>query len=235
MKQIGLIVAAISALCLLLALNMSTTVTTQARTFGELKVPSVTVHNIGLMQDKQNYITVSAVFLIIGLAIYFFSPKKELREYNSNNVLLQKKEISEDFAIKNAKKFSLDEKSLSNDEYQIYLVEKYKISKNDVLNKYILHKKLYENLDAVLLAAMEEDRIKNNEQTIASQIESSPKVSNAEEACNLLLSLGYQVTSKKPLSDSTHTAVESYEIVKDGTTHIKYSDEALINFANFVA
>jgi hypothetical protein len=85
MKKIGIVIASISALCLLLALNMSTTVTTEAKTFGDFKVPSMTVNNLGLMQSKQNYINVSAVFLILGVGIFLLAPKndsKKSKKYN---------------------------------------------------------------------------------------------------------------------------------------------------------
>ena len=45
-------------------------------------------------------------------------------------------------------------RNLDNDAYKIYLVEKYKISKNEVLGKYVLTNKLYENLEDVLKAAL---------------------------------------------------------------------------------
>jgi len=121
-----------------------------------------------------------------------------------------------------------------NDAYK-YLIEKYNISKNDVLNKFVFGNKLYENLDAVLLAAMEEDHKKNNIKVVDPVTESIAKINSAEEALNFLVTRGYNVITNKRLNDAAPTAIESYEITKDGITHIKYSDDALINFANLVA
>ena len=45
------------------------------------------------------------------------------------------------------------EKDLNNDMYQLYLVEKYQIKKNDTLNKYVLNDKPYNELKDALEAA----------------------------------------------------------------------------------
>tara|TARA_B100000579_G_C22614359_1_gene748778 strand:- start:161 stop:655 length:495 start_codon:yes stop_codon:yes gene_type:complete len=45
------------------------------------------------------------------------------------------------------------EKDLTNDTYQLYLVEKYQIKKNDTLNKYVLNDKPYSELKDALEAA----------------------------------------------------------------------------------
>ena len=45
------------------------------------------------------------------------------------------------------------EKDLANDSYQLYLVEKYQIKKNDTLNKYVLDDKPYNELKDALEAA----------------------------------------------------------------------------------
>ena len=47
------------------------------------------------------------------------------------------------------------ERSLSNDAYKIFLVKKYDISKNDVLDKFIVMDKLFPTIDAALEAAHE--------------------------------------------------------------------------------
>lgn len=47
----------------------------------------------------------------------------------------------------------LGQKDLSNDAYKIYLVEKFKITKNEVLNKYICNNKLFETVEEALQEA----------------------------------------------------------------------------------
>jgi len=54
-----------------------------------------------------------------------------------------------------------EEKNLHNDSYKLYLVEKYNISRNEVLNKFVLVNKLYQNLDEVLIAAHEKDKVES--------------------------------------------------------------------------
>ncbi|NDE11587.1 MAG: hypothetical protein EBZ95_13660 [Chitinophagia bacterium] len=57
--------------------------------------------------------------------------------------------------------FAHAEKNFHNDSYKLYLVEKYDISKNEVLNKFVLENELYQNLDDVLIAAHEKEKIES--------------------------------------------------------------------------
>jgi hypothetical protein len=66
MKKFGIILTSLGVITLLFTLNMDTTV----ETVGGMKV-----NNIGLMNDKQNYIIVSGILLVIGLLIFLFSTK----------------------------------------------------------------------------------------------------------------------------------------------------------------
>ena len=157
MKSIGLIIASISALCLLLALNMSTTVTTEEKTFGDFTVPSMTVNNLGLMQDKQNYIIVSAVFLILGVGIYLYARKndsKKSMENDESNHKPDKEKNGQD--VKNIQ-INSSERNIDNDAYKIYLLKKYPIEHNAILNKYILMDRLFDTADAALTYASELD------------------------------------------------------------------------------
>lgn len=47
---------------------------------------------------------------------------------------------------------------LSNDAYKLYLVERYKIAKNDVLSKYVCNERLFETVDDALVCANEEEQ-----------------------------------------------------------------------------
>ena len=157
MKSIGLIIASISALCLLLALNMSTTVTTEEKTFGDFTVPSMTVNNLGLMQDKQNYIIVSAVFLILGVGIYLLARKNDSQKFIENDESdhkPNKEKIGQE--VKNLQINSL-ERNIDNDAYKIYLLKKYPIEHNTIINKYILMDRLFDTADDALTYASEFD------------------------------------------------------------------------------
>jgi len=79
MKTIGILL--IVAGCLLggVAYQMDTTVTTGARDFGYgISIPSVTVNNIGLMEERKNKLMIAGVLVIVG-AIFtaLGSAKKE--------------------------------------------------------------------------------------------------------------------------------------------------------------
>ena len=49
------------------------------------------------------------------------------------------------------------EKSLDNDSYQLFLVKKFNIEKNDVLNKFVLNNKTYASLEEALKIAKDLD------------------------------------------------------------------------------
>lgn len=161
-----MIVSVVSALCLLLALNMSTTITTESRNIGSIRVPSMTVNNIGLMQDKQNYIITSAVFLIIGVGLYLFALKHGESKHTEEKPLQRQSEYDKRNFVKydndrvpNETKFEGD-KVLINDAYKLYLVNKFKVTKNDVFNKYVYQEKLFESLDELLIILDNEENKK---------------------------------------------------------------------------
>ena len=161
-----MIVSVVSALCLLLALNMSTTITTESRNIGSIRVPSMTVNNIGLMQDKQNYIITSAVFLIIGVGLYLFALKHGESKHIEEKPLQRQSEYDKRNFVKydndrvpNETKFEGD-KVLINDAYKLYLVNKFKVTKNDVFNKYVYQEKLFESLDELLIILDNEENKK---------------------------------------------------------------------------
>ncbi len=161
-----MIVSVVSALCLLLALNMSTTITTESRNIGSIRVPSMTVNNIGLMQDKQNYIITSAVFLIIGVGLYLFALKHGESKHIEEKPLQRQFEYDKRNFVKydndrvpNEIKFEGD-KVLTNDAYKLYLVNKFKVTKNDVFNKYVYQEKLFESLDELLIILDNEENKK---------------------------------------------------------------------------
>lgn len=200
MKSIGLIIASISALCLLLALNMSTTVTTGERTFGNFTVPSMTVNNLGLMQDKQNYIIVSAVFLILGVGIFLIAPKndsKESMKHDESDHIPNEEKIGQ--YVKNTQ-INSSERNIDNDAYKLYLIEKYKIVKNEVLNQFVLNSKIYETIGDVLNTAhnielqesMEaEEKLRMSSEKIAKNI--SVLSDQAKSYLEVILRNGYKL------------------------------------------
>jgi hypothetical protein len=96
------------------------------------------VNNLGLMQDKQNFIIFSSVVLLIGVFLY-------LKDYSNKNINFVEPVINESqIASYEA------EKDLDSDAYKIFLVAKYKVRKNEVLGKYEFNNQLFDNVDFAL-------------------------------------------------------------------------------------
>jgi len=66
-KNIGLFITVVGVVFLVLSLNMNTSVLSQ---YG------MAVNNIGLMNEKQNYIIVSCFVILIGILISLFSRER---------------------------------------------------------------------------------------------------------------------------------------------------------------
>ncbi len=76
MKGWGLTLAITGVICGLLALNMDTSVETGGETFGSgsysVTVPRGRVNNLGLMDQRRNYLGVSGVAILAGVLLYGF-------------------------------------------------------------------------------------------------------------------------------------------------------------------
>ena len=223
MKSIGMIVGAISALCLLITLNMSTSY-------------DGVFNNLHLMQDKQNYVTVSSLGVLVGLALFFFSEKKFINESEKGTVVNHHSNF--ELSKKTIHRFEESEKNLENDAFKLYLVEKYKISKNEVLNKFVLENKLYENLAEVLNAAMILEVAKdiynnrfNNSGYLKNNLKNS--LNTADAALKFLEGKGYIISVEKNKSSNGKFS-NKYLLNSNGTISVKYSDEELVNYVNSV-
>lgn len=71
MKQVGLIIIVLGLLGLCFSYSMNTTVTTESKSLGYgIEVPSMTVNNIGLIEDRRNAMLVSGIATIIGVILF---------------------------------------------------------------------------------------------------------------------------------------------------------------------
>ncbi|TSK04462.1 MAG: hypothetical protein FPO08_19275 [Geobacter sp.] len=71
MKNIGIVLIVLGAFFLFRYYHMDTTVTTEGKDFGYgIIVPSVTVNNIGLMDDRRNGMTMSGIAIIVGVILF---------------------------------------------------------------------------------------------------------------------------------------------------------------------
>jgi len=85
----------------------------------------------------------------IGLALTFGGG---YLRYQSKQAVTVEKTVEDNHLDKNLYKFN-GEKNLNDESYQLYLVEKYEIKKNDTLAKYVLKNKPYSDLQEALKIA----------------------------------------------------------------------------------
>ena len=238
MKIIGIIVSLVSTICLLIALNMSTAVTTRSSGFGDFRIPSMTVNNLGLMQDKQNYIITSAVFLIIGVGLYLFALKNgESKHIGEKPLQSQSDYDKRDFTkyntvrAPNETRFSGD-KELTNDAYKIYLVNKFKVTKNDVFGKYVYQEKLFDSLDELLIILNTEENNKYQSSVNTTNLKSTHLLQQSSNNTstftlkNKLIGLGYIVNES-----TTSDGKTKYEVKKGTTVEYFYSAEEFAFYA----
>ncbi len=78
MKNIGILLIVVGAFFLFRYYNMDTTVTTEGKDFGYgITIPSVTVNNIGLMEDRRNGMTMSGIAIIAGVILFVAGTMQE--------------------------------------------------------------------------------------------------------------------------------------------------------------
>ncbi len=78
MKNIGIVLIALGAFFLFRYYHMDTTVTTEAKDFGYgITVPSVTVNNLGLMEERRNGMTMSGIAILIGVILFVAGTMQE--------------------------------------------------------------------------------------------------------------------------------------------------------------
>ena len=134
MKQIGILALIIGAVIALIALSMDTSVSTG---YGR-------VHNQGLMAAQSNYLILGVAIAIIGAIIAGFG-------YRTASRIDSKPSYATLGAFQ-------QERDLTSGAYQLYLVRKYQIEKNDTLGKYsVQDTRLFETLDEALADAHRDD------------------------------------------------------------------------------
>jgi len=87
-EEIGIVITVIGLIGLVVSFNMQTTVTTEAKSFGYgINVPSMTVNNIGLMEDRRNALSIAGFATIIGVILYVAGKLREPKTVTTiNNV-----------------------------------------------------------------------------------------------------------------------------------------------------
>lgn len=134
MKKIGIAALIIGAVITLFALSMDTSVSSG---YGR-------VHNLGLMAAQQNYLILGAAIAIVGGILIGFASRAA-------------SQVAARPSGQTMGAFD-QERDLSSGAYQLYLVRKYQIEKNETLGKYsVQDTRLFETLDEALTIAHQED------------------------------------------------------------------------------
>jgi hypothetical protein len=120
------------------------------------------VNNIGLLNDKRNYITISGLMFVVGLVIFLFDKNQQkISHKNENN--------DSGFVGDNKnQKLWTNSRDLTDDGYRIYLVKKFNIEKNDALAKIIADEKTFSNIEDALIHADKIDKLNQDQHIISS-------------------------------------------------------------------
>ena len=113
------------------------------------------VNNLGLMDDKRNYITISGIMFAVGLILFLFDKNQENQETH-------KDEVEETNNKNQNEKIWVKSRDLNNDEYKIFLVKKYSIEKNNALEKIIADGKIFNSINDALVEMDEKDASNQN-------------------------------------------------------------------------
>lgn len=83
-KIFGLCLIIAGAIWGIIAFNMKTTVETESKTFGEgmysIRVPSQTVHNLDLADQRRNHLTGAGITLLSGILLFGFGSMQSKTE-----------------------------------------------------------------------------------------------------------------------------------------------------------
>ncbi len=119
---------------------------------------------------RQNIIIGIIIGLLVIIAALLFSKN------SSTNASIEKdiNESKDNLKIKSGTLSFVGERSIKNDKYKLFLVDRYQITKNDVLNKYVCDDKLFTTVDEALAhaALIEDAKLKKNELKDDSKIKS---------------------------------------------------------------
>jgi hypothetical protein len=134
-RVLGLILVTVGVVCLLLALNMDTSVAS----YGSLYGPS-RVENIGLIAQRQNYLFVSGLVILVGVLLAIFGGRKTDDAGAAAASPVQPTEPPAD-------------RNLDNDAYRLWLASTYSIARNDVFDRFVMGERTFPTLDDALAHA----------------------------------------------------------------------------------
>lgn len=130
MRTIGGVIVGLGILWIILALNMDTSVPVDSVVYGS---PD-SVHNIGLIADRQNHLLLGCLTTIIGILMVLLGGKTQP-------------------PVKTVSDEPPCERDLGFAPYKIWLIERYGITRNDVLGHFIFENRAYASVDEALVVA----------------------------------------------------------------------------------
>lgn len=117
-----------------------------------------------------------------------FKCGQNISKFSSSSVIQRSSDEKNEHAINNngVEKVKLNnlfngERKIENDKYKIYLVDKYKIKKNDVLNQYVCEERLFATVDEALAHASFIDEEKHKKDIEAQEARATLEKKRAQE------------------------------------------------------
>lgn len=138
-KLVGPVLIAVGVVWAIVAFNADTTVSAGYER----------VHNIGLMDERRNHLIVAALLVLVGAIMLGVGTRSSERPRDSVGPGLASAPVP---GPSKAAAFT-SEREINSDAYQLYLVRKYGIEKNAVLEKYVVHDRLFATLNEALMHA----------------------------------------------------------------------------------
>jgi hypothetical protein len=211
----------------------------------------------GATQDKFFYFNIAISIALIISGIYLFIYKKDyycphckskiqkdaskclhctsdlnIKNQKSSYDSINNKYENEIFAkydnskVSDVSKFKGD-KELSNDAYKLYLVNKYKVTKNDVFNKFVYLEKMYESIDELLAILDSEEKILYSAPKVISEFRNSSEEYLVTATKNKLSQLGYVITETNGANGN-----RKFTLKKGAKSEYFYSAKELIDYSN---
>lgn len=105
------------------------------------------VHNIGLLRAQDNAIMLGGIVLIGGLLMALLGRKSTETTSNnaSNELLTAHSKTDGPFVL-----WDRPDREINDGDYQLYLVNKYKVEKNSTLDKYVVGRAIFDSLSTAL-------------------------------------------------------------------------------------
>lgn len=164
------------------------------------------VNNLGLLNDQRNYAMLGGFVAAFGIFLIFRAEPKEKQGHSNNQANISPNKNDKTFA---------GNKSIENDAYKIFLVQKYSIEKNVTLDKFIVKDKLFNSIEEALLYASGLD-----ESSSLSQL--NVKKSNKNLPSNFPNIFGEYNYRKIVINDFScmHFINDSYGFIKDNICYV---------------